>query len=71
MGRELTVPKSVIDEQNFKSSGEPKIWCAVLSTWLRTSSVECSCGRVTILNQLALLELADCDGRNLHQSPAL
>lgn len=33
--------------------------------------LEFSRGRVTILNQQALLDLADFDGRYLHQSPAL
>jgi CRP-like cAMP-binding protein len=33
--------------------------------------LEFSRGRVTILNQQALLELADFDGRYLHQAPAL
>lgn len=33
--------------------------------------LEFSRGRVTILNQQALSDLADFDGRYLHQSPAL
>ena len=33
--------------------------------------LELSRGRITILNQQALLDLADFDGRYLHQSPAL